>query len=121
MPEVHMKTTIGSVLFALFLLAVIPRAPWAESDAEASENRGREYLTLIGCLQKGRAADQYLVMGEDGSTWELEGNSRKFAAHVGQSVRIAGPVVGGRGLARDGAADGNLHVAKLKKVSGTCP
>ena len=116
-----MKTMIASVLFALFLLAVTPGAPWAERAAKASEYRGREYLTLTGCLQKGRGADQYLMVGEDGSTWELEGNSRKFAAHVGQSVRIAGPVVAGRGLARDGAADGNLHVAKLKKVSRTCP
>ena len=116
-----MKTMIASVLFALLLLAVISGALRADSAAATSENRGREYLTLIGCLQKGRAADQYLVVGEDGSTWELEGNSRKFAAHVGQSVRIAGPVVAGRGLARDGAADGNLHVAKLKKVSRTCP
>jgi hypothetical protein len=116
-----MKTFIGSMLFAFFLLAVIPSDPWADSDATASEKKGREYLMLTGCLERGRAADHYLVVGQDGSTWELEGSSRKFAANVGKSVRVAGPVVEGRGLVRDGAADGNLHVAKLKKVSETCP
>src|SRR5437016_13556391 len=46
--------------------------------------------TVTGCLQKGDAADEFAITGEDGKTWELRSSTVKLTDHVGHQVTVTG-------------------------------
>jgi len=91
--------------------------------------------TITGCLTKGDSADEYLLTGKDGSTWEVQSDRVALADHLGHKVAATG-VVSHAKLhnlkedAKDAAKDtgvkkgskehGHLTVTKLRMVSDSC-
>lgn len=52
-----------------------------------------EVRSITGCLSKGDSANEYLLTGTDGSTWEVHSNTAvNLADHVGHTVTLKGVV-----------------------------
>ncbi len=59
----------------------------AKSDARSE---AKENVTVTGCLQKGDDADEFSIIGKDGSTWGLHSTNVKLDKHLGHTVTVAG-------------------------------
>jgi hypothetical protein len=82
---------------------------------------------VTGCLQKGD--DEYVLLADDGGTWELKGNSVKLDGEIGHTVVITGIVSDPEMHATKGNTNdkqkerrgyGYINVSKLTLVSNTC-
>jgi hypothetical protein len=90
---------------------------------------------ITGCLSKGDSANEFLLTGTDGSTWEARSSKVALAEHVGHTVTATG-VVSNASMhnmkedAKDAAKDsgatktndehGHLTVTQVKMVSDSC-
>ena len=90
---------------------------------------------VTGCLSKGDSAKEFLLTGNDGSTWEVRSSRVALAEHVGHTVTATG-VVSNAAMhnmkedAKDAAKDsgmkktddehGHLKVTAVKMVSDSC-
>jgi hypothetical protein len=90
---------------------------------------------VTGCLSKGDSANEFLLTGNDGSTWEVRSSKVALAEHVGHTVTATG-VVSNAAMhnmkedAKDAAKDsgatktndehGHLTVTQVKMVSDSC-
>jgi len=90
---------------------------------------------ITGCLSKGDSANEFLLTGTDGSTWEVRSSKVALAEHVGHTVTATG-VVSNAAMhnmkedAKDAAKDsgmkktddehGHLKVTAVKMVSDSC-
>ncbi len=90
---------------------------------------------VTGCLSKGDSANEFLLTGNDGSTWEVQSSKIALAEHVGHTVTATGVVsnVTAHNMkeeAKDAAKDsgmkknndehGHLTVTQVKMVSESC-
>jgi hypothetical protein len=107
-----------------------------DNDANANSNSKGEVRTITGCLTKSGGGDEYLLTGNDGSTWEIHENSSvDLAAHVNQTVEAKGVVShekmhnmkeDSKEMAHDTGATkahgehGHLKVTDVHKVSDSC-
>ena len=105
---------------------------------DANSNAGDTHSnvrTLTGCLQKVEDANEYDLVGQDGSTWELKGDTVDLPSHVGQTVTITGAVRNAKahgmkedakqeaqehGMDKSATEHGHLTVTNLTKVSSDC-
>src|SRR6185369_428967 len=78
-----------AMLCALFVMlaACVVVAQDSASDKSKADTR-----TVTGCLSKGDSADEFLLTGKDGSTWEVRSSTVKLADHVGHTVAAHGIV-----------------------------
>jgi len=83
--------------------------------------------TMTGCLQKGSAADSYVVQNtaEKGpKTIGIVETKEKLAAHVGHKIDITGtgvPNKDAEGMKNAPKADHYMKITAIKHVSPTCP
>src|SRR5882762_4972069 len=83
-----MRSKLALSFFALSGLALLPAAGFANAqDRDDNSGKVRE---MTGCLQK--EGDDYELMANNGSTWELKGEDSRLADHVGHTVRVTGTV-----------------------------
>jgi hypothetical protein len=90
---------------------------------------------VTGCLSKGDSAKEFLLTGNDGSTWEVRSSKVALAEHVGHTVNATGVVSSATAHnlkedAKDAAKDsgmkktnvehGHLTVTEVKMVSESC-
>jgi hypothetical protein len=90
---------------------------------------------VTGCLSKGDSAKEFLLTGNDGSTWEVRGSRVALAKHVGHTVTATGVVSNAKmhnlkedakeaakdsGMKKSDAEHGHLTVTEVKMVSGSC-
>jgi hypothetical protein len=90
---------------------------------------------ITGCLSKGDDANEFLLTGSDGSTWEVRSSKVALADHVGHTVTATGVVSNAtmhnmKEDAKDAAKDsgmtksdnehGHLKVTAVKMVSESC-
>ena len=90
---------------------------------------------VTGCLSKGDSAKEFLLTGNDGSTWEVQSSEVALAEHVGHTVTATGVVSNATAHnvkedAKDAAKDsgmtktndehGHLTVTEVKMVSESC-
>ena len=90
---------------------------------------------VTGCLSKGDDANEFLLTGSDGSTWEVRSSKVSLAEHVGHTVTATGVVSNAtmhntKEDAKDAAKDsgmtksndehGHLKVTAVKMVSESC-
>jgi hypothetical protein len=47
---------------------------------------------VAGCLAKGDSAKEFVLTGNDGSTWEVRSSNVDLAEHVGHTVTATGVV-----------------------------
>ncbi len=66
---------------------------WAAAQDDTNSNSKGEVRNITGCLTKSGSGNEYLLTGNDGSTWEVHANnSVNLADHVGQKVEARGVV-----------------------------
>jgi hypothetical protein len=90
---------------------------------------------ITGCLSKGDSAKEFLLTGNDGSTWEVRSSKVALAEHVGHTVTATGVVANAtmhnmkedtKDAAKDSGAKktadehGHLTVTEVKMVSDSC-
>jgi hypothetical protein len=90
---------------------------------------------VTGCLAKGDSAKEFMLTGDDGSTWEVKSSKVALAEHVGHTVTATGVVSNATahnlkedakdaakdsGMKKSNAEHGHLKVTDVKMVSDSC-
>ena len=90
---------------------------------------------VTGCLSKGDDAKEFLLTGNDGSTWEVRSSKVALSKHVGHTVTATGVVsnatmhnmkedakdaAADTGAKKDNAEHGHLKVTSIHSVGGSC-
>jgi hypothetical protein len=92
----RMRSKLAFSFFALSGLAILPTASFAakQNDTARQEDRDRDrgdkVREVTGCLQKN--GDDYELMADNGSTWELKSDRANLRDYVGQTVKVTGTV-----------------------------
>ena len=109
---------------------------WALAQDDTSNASKGQVRSITGCLTKHGSGNEYLLTGNDGSTWEIHENSSvDLASHVNQTVELRGTVSNEKAHnmkedAKDMASDtgatkrkaehGHLKATDIQKVSDSC-
>ena len=90
---------------------------------------------VTGCLAKGDSANEFMLTGNDGSTWEVRSSKVDLAEHVGHTVTATGVVSNAAmhnmkedakdaakdsGTKKDNSEHGHLKITEVKMVSESC-
>jgi hypothetical protein len=90
---------------------------------------------VTGCLSKGDSAREFVLTGNDGSTWEVRSGKLDLAEHVGHTVTATGVVSNATahnmkedakdatkdsGMKKDNSEHGHMTVTDVKTVSESC-
>jgi hypothetical protein len=90
---------------------------------------------VTGCLAKGDSAKEFVLTGNDGSTWEVRSSKVDLAEHVGHTVTATGVVSNATmhnmkedakdaakdsGMKKDNSEHGHLKITAVKMVSESC-
>jgi hypothetical protein len=90
---------------------------------------------VTGCLAKGDSAKEFVLTGNDGSTWEVRSSNVDLAEHVGHTVTATGVVSNAAmhnmkedakeaakdsGMKKDDSEHGHLKVTAVKMVRESC-
>ena len=108
---------------------------WAMAQDTETKSKG-DVRSITGCLSKGNSANEYLLTGTDGSTWEIHGNNAvDLASHVGHTIEAKGAVSNAKmhnmkedakdaaqdsGMKKSNTEHGHLKVTDVRMVSETC-
>jgi hypothetical protein len=86
-------------------------------------------------LAQGHSTKEFVLNGKDGSTWNLKSDQVALPEHVGHTVTVKGVVsnvtmhnmkeeakdaAAGAGVKKENSENGDMQVASLKRVSGSC-
>jgi outer membrane murein-binding lipoprotein Lpp len=123
----------------MFLAGVLLLSGCASS-AFAQDKPKSKVRTITGCLSKAKGADEYLLTGKNGSTWELHSSDNSssqvsLSDHVGHTVTATGVVSNAKlhnlkedaketakdtGATKEDKEHGHLTVTSIKMVSESC-
>ena len=122
--------------FLLFLMMISFAFSWAGAQDETSAPKPKSAVrTITGCLSKGDSADEFLLTGKGGSTWEVRSDKVALAEHVGHTVKATGVVSHAKmhnmkedakdaavdsGMKKNDAEHGHLTISHLSMVSDSC-
>jgi hypothetical protein len=127
-----MRTKVSSMLLGLVLACLSVSWMMAQDNDTKSKADTR---AITGCLSRGDNAKEFLLTGEDGSTWEVRSSSVSLAKHVGHTVTATGVVKHATAHnlkedAKDATADahmtsnnnehGHMTITDLQMVSESC-
>jgi hypothetical protein len=127
-------TSKWSRLLMCVVLAGLTSA-WAL--AQDTDTKSKDAVrTITGCLTNGDSANEYLLTGTDGSTWEIHANSSvNLASHVGHTVEAKGVVSHAKmhdlkedakdaahdsGMKKGNTEHGHLEVTHVRMVGESC-
>ena len=122
-----MSITIKTAGFAALLVLGVIGCASAQENSTTKPTIHNGTRALIGCLQRGD--DEYVLLADDGRTWELKGNSVKLDEHIGHTVIVTGVVSDPATHATKGNTKGEIKVhggygymavSKLAFVNETC-
>lgn len=104
--------------------------------AQSSDTKGKgSTRSVTGCLQKTSEANEFLLLGNDGSSWEVKSDAVTLADHVGHQVTATGVVSHAKahdmkedtkdmahdaGMDKHNAEHGHMKITDLQMVSTTC-
>lgn len=108
---------------------------WALAQDTDAKSKG-DVRSITGCLSKGDSANEYLLTGTDGSTWEVHSNSAvNLARHVGHTIEAKGVVTNAKmhdmkedakdaaqdsGMKKNNTEHGHLKVTDVRMVGESC-
>jgi len=90
---------------------------------------------VTGCLSKGDDANEFLLTGSDGSTWEVRSDAVALGEHVGHTVTATGVVSNAKmhnlkedakdtakdsGMKKSDSEHGHMKITDVKMVSDSC-
>jgi len=131
-----MTTKLNRLLLCLIVGGLA--ASWAVAQEETSASKSKsDVRTVTGCLTKGDGADEFLLTGNDGSTWEVRGSKSgvDLASHVGHTISATGVVSNttahnlkedakdaakDTGMKKDNTEHGHLKITDVQMVSESC-
>ena len=110
---------------------------WAMAQDTDSGTKSKDSVrTVTGCLTKSGTGNEYLLTGNDGSTWEVHANnSVDLAGNVDHTVEAKGVVKYGKahtmkedskemasdaGVKKDHGEHGHLTITDIHSISGSC-
>jgi hypothetical protein len=118
----------------LLCLILTVLGTWAVAQDTPSKSKS-DVRTVTGCLSKGDSANEFLLTGDDGSTWEVRSSSVALADHVGHTVTATGAVSNAKmhnlkedakdatadsGMKKDNSEHGHLTITDVHMVSESC-
>jgi hypothetical protein len=131
-----MTTKLNRLLLCLIVGGLT--VSWAVAQQETSASKSKsDVRTVTGCLSKGDGADEFLLTGNDGSTWEVRGSKSgvDLASHVGHTISATGVVSNttahnlkedakdtakDAGMKKDNTEHGHLKITDVQMVSESC-
>ena len=131
-----MRAKLNRLMLCLILGALA--ASWAVAQEETSDSKSKsDVRTITGCLTKGDGADEFVLAGNDGSTWEVRGSKSgvDLASHVGHTISATGVVSNAMahhlkedtkgaahdtGMKKDNTERGHLKITDVQMVSESC-
>ncbi len=125
----------------MLFLVLLTSAAWLQAQAgypqssPSTQNPGAmsTQTTVQGCLQG--SAGNYTLQADNGTTYQLTGNTSKLSAHVGHEVQITGTTSGSSAMNNpnsttpnstesattpNGTAQATLDVQSMRHISKTC-
>jgi hypothetical protein len=93
-----MRMKINELLLFVILASLTTPFALAKSKGEIRD--------ITGCLSKGDSAHEFLLTGNDGSTWEVRSSRVALAKHVG--------------LKKSDTEHGHMKITAVKMVSDSC-
>jgi hypothetical protein len=127
-------TNKWSRLLLCVVLAGLTSA-WALAQDTDTKSKGA-VRNITGCLTNGDSANEYLLTGNDGSTWEIHANSSvDLASHVGHTIEAKGVVSHAKmhdmkedakdaakdsGMKKSNTEHGHLEVTHVRMVGESC-
>jgi len=124
-----MKIKVSNSVLCLALVA------FAAFSGPAQAKSKSDIRTITGCLSKGDNAKEFLLTGNDGSTWEVRSSKVPLASHVGHGVALTGVVSNATmhnmkedtkdmakdsGMKKSNTEHGHMKITDLKMVSESC-
>ncbi len=123
--------------FLLCVVLVGLTTVWAVAQSSDTEAKSKgEVRTITGCLTKTGGGNEYLLTGNDGSTWEVHSNNAvDLASHVDHTIEAKGVVshvkmhnmkedeknmAHDAGMKKNNAEHGHLTITDVYTVSDTC-
>ena len=118
-------TKLNGILLCLIL--AFATAAMAKSKSEVRD--------VTGCLSKGDSADEFLLTGTNGSTWEVGSDAVALGDHVGHTVTATGVVSNAKmhnmkedakdaakdsGMTKTNTEHGHMKITGVKMVSDSC-
>ena len=94
-----------------------------------------EVRDVTGCLSKGDSADEFLLTGSNGSTWEVQSDAVALGDHTGHTVTATGVVSNAKmhnmkedakeaakdsGMKKSDTEHGHMKITAVKMVSDSC-
>jgi hypothetical protein len=119
----------------LCLVLVCTASAWMVAQSSDTNDKSAT-RSVTGCLQQSEhGGKEFLLVGNDGSTWEVRSDTVTLADHVGHEVTATGVVSNatahnmkedtkemGRdaGINKHGHEHGHLRITDLQMVSHSC-
>ena len=129
-----MKLRVSALLLP-FALLVLGTSWVAAQDTSSSGKSKSDTRTISGCLSQGDNAKEFLLKGDDGSTWEVRSSNVSLADHVGHTVQATGVVKNATAhnmkedtkdmaadahMTKDNNEHGHMTITSVKMVSESC-
>jgi len=127
-----MKTNHFLMMVVLVCFGISAAIAQDETGAPKSKASVR---TISGCLTKGDSADEFLLTGRGGSTWEVRSDKVALAEHVGHTVKATGVVSNAKlhnmkedakdaasdsGMKKNASEHGHMKITHVQMVSDSC-
>jgi hypothetical protein len=115
----------------VFCILVVVAASWGLAQAKSKS----DIRTITGCLSKGDSAKEFMLAGNDGSTWEVRSSRVALADHLGHTVSATGVVSNATmhnmkedakdmakdsGMKKDDSEHGHMKITDIKMISDSC-
>jgi hypothetical protein len=132
----QMSTKLNRLLLCFVLAALTASIAVAQEGTSDSKSKS-DVRTISGCLTKGDSADEFMLTGNDGSTWEVRGSKSgvDLAKHVGHTISATGVVSNtmahnlkedakdtakDTGMKKHNTEHGHLKITDVRMVSDSC-
>jgi len=131
-----MTIKLNRLLLCLVLVGLT--ASWAVAQDGTGDSKSKsDVRTITGCLTKGDSADEFMLTGNDGSTWEVRASKSgvDLASHVGHTISATGVVSNAMahnvkedakdtakdtGMKKNNTEHGHLKITDVRMLSESC-
>ena len=115
-------------LLALSLLVstawVAAQSQYPQTGTSQTGTTASEQTTVKGCLQG--SDGNYTIMADNGTTYQLQGDTSKLSAHIGHEVQVTGSTMSASGSSSSTGTQSSatqqptLTLQSLKHISKSC-
>ena len=106
----------------LFLMLGLCSVLVVAQDATSDTKGKAATRTITGCLQKGDSSDEFNLVANDGSTWEVKSTQANLAENnkMHNLKEDAKDTAHDTGMKKDNREHGHLTVTDVQMVSSSC-